>query len=101
MTRRSLDRRTVLRGAAVTLALPWLEAMLPNGRLGACAQQASPSAPRRAVWVYLPNGLAQEPLKAAAGFQLQGALAPLAPRIRQVGHGAGPLAGWDCDPGAQ
>ena len=84
MTRRSLDRRTVLRGAAVTLALPWLEAMLPNGRLGACAQQASPSAPRRAVWVYLPNGLAQEPLKAAAGFQLQGALAPLAPLSSSV-----------------
>ena len=26
-----VDRRTVLRGAGVAIALPWLEAMLPRG----------------------------------------------------------------------
>lgn len=75
----SLDRRTLLRGAAVALALPYLEAMQPRAR----AQQ-SPAAPKRAVWIYLPNGLAREPLRAGAGFALQGALAPLAPHAAQL-----------------
>lgn len=80
MNRWNLDRRAVLRGAAVTLALPWLEAMLPRAR----AAKFPGAAPRRAVWVYLPNGLAQEPLKAGPGFALQGALAPLAPRAASL-----------------
>jgi hypothetical protein len=80
MNRWNLDRRAVLRGAAVTLALPWLEAMLPRAR----AATSPGAAPRRAVWVYLPNGLAQEPLKAGPGFALQGALAPLAPRAASL-----------------
>lgn len=45
-----LSRRTVLRGAGVALALPLLEAMLP-------ARANTLAAPRRAIWIYAPNGV--------------------------------------------
>ncbi len=45
-----LSRRTLLRGAGVALSLPLLEAMLP-------ARTSSWKAPRRAVWIYAPNGV--------------------------------------------
>lgn len=48
--RLALDRRTFLRGSACALALPWLDAMAP-----ACA--AAPPQPRRAVFVFSPNGM--------------------------------------------
>jgi hypothetical protein len=41
-TRHHLSRRTLLRGAGITLALPWLEAMVP-------AFAAAPAAPRRMI----------------------------------------------------
>ncbi|MBI5364201.1 MAG: DUF1552 domain-containing protein [Planctomycetes bacterium] len=44
------DRRTVLRGAGVALALPWLEAL--HARAGSRA----PEPPRRVAWLYAPNG---------------------------------------------
>ncbi|MEO8906146.1 MAG: DUF1552 domain-containing protein [Polyangiaceae bacterium] len=47
-----LSRRTLLRGAAgVGIGLPLLEAMLPRSASG-----ASPSAPRRIMFVFQPNG---------------------------------------------
>lgn len=79
-----LERRTLLRGAAVAMALPWMEAMLPRARAGQSTGQpdgksSTGGSPHRAVWVYLPNGLAHQPLRAGEGFRLEGALAPLAP----------------------
>ena len=50
LTSRSLPRRTVLRGAGVALALPWLEAM-------ASAAPAAARPPKRLVYVYVPNGV--------------------------------------------
>lgn len=49
-----LPRRAVLRGAGVALALPWLEAMAA----GAPAGSEVVAAPRRLVYVYVPNGVA-------------------------------------------
>jgi len=50
--RRPIDRRSVLRGLGTTLALPLLEAMLPNARAADVA-----SRPKRLQTLYSPNGL--------------------------------------------
>ena len=50
---RALPRRTVLRGVGATLALPFLDAMVP-----AFARKAhAAAAPNRMVFVYVPNGI--------------------------------------------
>jgi hypothetical protein len=78
--REALDRRTLLRGAAVALSLPYLEAMLPRAR-GAAARQ---DAPRRLFYAYVPNGMPMDAWRPAAGFQLERLLAPLAPASAEV-----------------
>lgn len=50
LSARPLPRRTVLRGAGVALALPWLESM-------ASAAPGSSGPPKRLVYVYVPNGV--------------------------------------------
>ncbi len=66
-----LTRRSLLRGAGVTLSLPWLEAM------------AAPTAnPVRMAMLYMPNGVnpnAWTPEGTGADFQLSPTLQPLAP----------------------
>jgi len=47
--KKALNRRTLLKGMGVTLALPFLDAMVP-------ALGAAPTAPRRLGFVYFPNG---------------------------------------------
>ena len=49
----SLPRRTFLRGMGATLALPFLDAMVPA--LSAMAKTAAP--PRRLGFVYVPQGV--------------------------------------------
>ena len=51
ITKKSLPRRTVLRGLGATLALPFLESMVP-----AMSARAASVAPLRFGAVYLPNG---------------------------------------------
>jgi len=54
VTRKHLSRRLALKGLGVTLALPWLDAMVPA--LTALAK--SPAAPARRLGVfYVPNGM--------------------------------------------
>lgn len=75
VTRRALSRRTVLRGAGVTLALPWLEAMSP-----AFAAASAGGPPKRFAWVYIPNGVVQEawhPGTAGRDWELTPSLQPL------------------------
>lgn len=76
LTNRSVSRRTLLRGAGVSLALPWLDAMQP-------AVAASPSAPPpRFAWIYIPNGVVQEawhPRQAGADWEVTPSLVPLEP----------------------
>ena len=79
----ALDRRTLLRGAAVALALPYLEAMLPRAR-GAASAGALQDAPRRLFYAYAPNGMRMDAWRPAAGFQLERLLAPLAPARDEV-----------------
>ncbi len=55
LTKRHLSRRTVLRGAGATLALPLLDAMIPAGT--ALAQTAANPKPRF-VGCFVPHGMA-------------------------------------------
>src|SRR5262249_13756416 len=82
-SRKSLSRRTFLRGAGVALGLPLLEAMLPSRRSTALADaQPGPEAPARAAYLYFPNGAwmdAWVPKQTGASFELPFSLTPLAP----------------------
>jgi len=73
-----LSRRTVLRGAGVALALPWLESLLPKS----ARAQAVPRPPRF-IPIYLPNGAPElwKPASTGAGsaWQLSSVLEPLTP----------------------
>lgn len=71
---KAIPRRTFLRGAGATLALPLLDGMVP-------AFAAAPSA-KRVSFVYVPNGriMAQwTPAAEGAGYELPLVLQPLAP----------------------
>ena len=54
VTGKSLSRRTVLRGLGVTVALPFMDAMVPALR-AARVDAASPAL--RMGFVYVPNGI--------------------------------------------
>jgi hypothetical protein len=55
---RPIPRRTFLRGAGITLALPWLEAMSVRGGSTASAGDIAPAeTPRRAVFCYFGLGI--------------------------------------------
>lgn len=68
------DRRTVLRGAGVALALPWLEALHVRAPL------AAPELPRRVAWLYAPNGAHMAAWTPGA----EGALQTLPPTLEPV-----------------
>ncbi len=57
LTRKHLSRRTVLKGAGATFALPLLDAMIPAGT--ALAQTEAAAAPRLG-FVYFPHGALQD-----------------------------------------
>ncbi len=78
LTRKSLSRRTVLRGAGATIALPLLDAMIPAGT--AIAQTAANPLPRIG-FVYFPHGALREewePAKSGRDFEFPYILEPLA-----------------------
>jgi Protein of unknown function (DUF1552) len=71
-----ISRRTVLRGAGVSLALPWLEAMMPR----AIAGQTKSALPVRMAFLYMPNGVntsAWAPEGTGRDFKLSPTLEPL------------------------
>jgi hypothetical protein len=78
-TRKSLPRRTFLRGVGATVALPLLDAMVPS--FTALAQ--TPAAPRtRFGAVFIPNGAIMEswtPANTGTGLELSPILKPLEP----------------------
>ncbi|QEG39644.1 DUF1552 domain-containing protein [Roseimaritima ulvae] len=78
--KRSLSRRTLLRGAGAAVALPLLDAMLPAMTADA-ATAASDSALRRLAYVYIPMGFhaAQWTPKGENLDDLPSSLQPLAP----------------------
>src|SRR5436190_5411186 len=77
ISRVSLPRRTFLRGMGATLALPFLDAMVPA--LTATAKTAANPAPRFGA-VYIPNGAIMDrwiPEKVGTGFEFTPILKPL------------------------
>lgn len=81
ITKRTLPRRTFLRGAGAAIALPLLDAMVP-----ALAQSAAPKA-KRIGFIYMPNGVAMNfdginfwtPKTTGKRVELSPILTPLAP----------------------
>lgn len=74
ITKKSLSRRTFLRGASAAVALPFLDAMVPA--LSAEAVKPTP----RLGFIYFANGVIQKqwkPSTTGAGFELPPTLKPL------------------------
>ena len=79
VSKQALPRRTFLRGAGVTLALPLLDAMVPA--LSAMSTTAAKPTPRLGFF-YVPNGMYPPnffPKGTGPEFELSPILAPLAP----------------------
>ncbi|HET9271408.1 MAG TPA: DUF1552 domain-containing protein [Vicinamibacterales bacterium] len=92
--RRSIPRRTMLRGLGASLALPLLDGMIPA--LTARAQTAAAPVHRFGV-VYVPNGMVMEnytPATEGPSFELSPTLQALAPFRSQTTV----LSGLDCIP---
>jgi hypothetical protein len=92
---KSLPRRTLLRGLGTTMALPFLDAMLPRFSLGA-KPGAKPV--HRFQTFYVPNGMAMQywsPKGEGAGFELTPILEPLAPFRDQMLVLSGIKANWN------
>jgi len=91
LTSKSLTRRTVLRGIGASLALPFLEAMVPSAR-------AAAKPVRRFLTFYVPNGMAMEywsPKGESASFELSPILQPLAPFRNQMLVLSGLHSSWN------
>ena len=92
----SLPRRTVLRGLGATLALPFLDAMVPSSV--SRAARAAPTPGHRFQAFYVPNGMAMEhwtPAEEGIGFTLSPILEPLAPYRDQMIVLSGLHANWN------
>jgi hypothetical protein len=84
LTKTHLSRRTFLRGAGVTMALPLLDAMVPAATTWA---QTAAKARTRFGAIYVPHGAIMKkwtPATAGAGFELSEILQPLKPFYNQV-----------------
>jgi hypothetical protein len=82
LTRKSLSRRTVLRGLGAAVSLPLLDAMVP-----AFASTTPGASPNRLAFIYVPNGIHMPqwtPASDGADFELPRILAPLAPHRENV-----------------
>src|SRR5215469_3154544 len=91
MTRKSLPRRTILRGLGTTMALPFLEAMLPPLR-------AAVKPVHRFQAFYVPNGMAMEywtPKGEGAAMELAPIMEPLAAFKEQMLVFSGIKASWN------
>ena len=92
---RSMARRTVLRGLGSSLALPFLEAMLPPFSLRA---KTLGKPVHRFQTFYVPNGMAMEywsPKTEGAGFELTPVLEPLKDFRNQMLVLSGVKANWN------
>src|SRR5437763_9898910 len=92
---KSLPRRTVLRGLGATMALPFLEAMLPPFSLKGLA---SSTPVHRFQAFYTPNGMAMEywaPKGVGKDFELSPIMEPLAPYKDQMIALSGIKANWN------
>ena len=88
---KSLPRRTVLKGIGTTLALPFLDAMLPPMR-------AATTPAHRFQAFYVPNGMAMEywtPKGEGTALELNSIMEPLAPYKDQMLVFSGIKASWN------
>ena len=95
VTAKSLPRRTVLRGLGATIALPFLEAMLPAF---AARARAAAKLVHRFQTFYVPNGMAMQhwtPKGEGSAFELSPILEPLAPFRNQMLVLTGLKANWN------
>jgi hypothetical protein len=91
LTAKSLSRRTVLRGIGATIALPFLDAMVPSAK--AVAKPA-----HRFLSFYVPNGMAMEywtPKGEGNNFELSRILEPMAPYRDQMLVLSGLRSSWN------
>jgi hypothetical protein len=80
LTKKSLDRRTLLRGMGTALALPFLDAMVPA--FTPQAKAAALNRPTRFGVTYFPNGAIMQdftPANVGTGFEFTPILKPLEP----------------------
>jgi uncharacterized protein DUF1552 len=95
VTTKSLPRRTILRGLGATMALPFLEAMLPAF---AARARAAGKPVHRFQTFYVPNGMAMQhwtPKGEGSAFELSAILEPLAPFRSQMLVLSGLKANWN------
>lgn len=93
LSTKSLARRTVLRGLGATLALPFLDAMLPALSANTAAKPV-----HRFQAFYVPNGMAMQywsPKGEGKDFELTPILEPLAPYRNQMIVLSGIKATWN------
>jgi hypothetical protein len=89
-----ISRRTVLRGLGTAVALPWLEAMLPQTVLG--GRTPAVQHPKRMGFIYVPNGVIMQdwtPRAEGTNYELPAVLEPLAPHKQELLV----LSGLTCD----
>ena len=94
ISKKAIPRRTVLRGIGATLALPFLDSMMPA--LSAMAKTASRPVNRFGV-MYVPNGMIMKnylPAVEGKAFELTPTLSTLAPFREQMLV----LSGLECIP---
>src|SRR6266545_2586597 len=95
ITKKALPRRTFLRGMGATLALPFLDGMVPA--LSAMAATAAKPV-RRMTCIYVPNGINMSewtPKAVGADFAFSPSLTPLEPFRKYLTI----MSGLDSDPG--
>src|SRR3989441_2611531 len=95
---KSLPRRTVLQGLGATLALPFLDAMLPAFSLRGLAAAKSGKPVHRFQTFYVPNGMAMEywtPKGEGSTFELSRILEPMAPYRNQMLVLSGLRSSWN------
>lgn len=82
--RPAISRRTILRGAGVSLALPWLEALAPAAAVGP-GKLAEP--PLRLAFLFMPCGVNPDkwfPQGTAEGYEITEHLEPFAPLKNEI-----------------
>jgi len=96
-----LSRRTILQGLGTAVALPFLEAMVPEARAGDIAAR-----PKRLQVFYTPNGMIMDPYrptKVGKGLEITPTLKPLAHHKHSIAVFSGlghPMAAAAGDPPA-
>src|SRR5438045_1116683 len=77
-----ISRRTVLRGAGVTMALPWLESMRAFGATSGSSASTADAFPKRFGVIFMGNGVNEDHWNSegsGAAMKLSRTLAPLEP----------------------